>query len=71
MTYIYPIYTNNITRYKVYFVHNAKKIYLGLFNSEALAKLALEEAHKIMSAPCPTLTYNYEVISFKKFISLI
>ncbi len=70
MSYIYPLLQNNLTRYKVYFVHEAKKIYLGLYDTLEYAENALQEAQDIMHRPKGVTPFHYHFIDFKKFICL-
>lgn len=70
MSYIYPSCKNSITRYKVYFVYNSKKIYLGLFDTPLAANNALLEAQAIMDNPVDIAQYTCTYIDYKKFISL-
>lgn len=70
VSYIYPMIKNNVTTYKVYFLYESKKIYLGTYSSLTIAKEALNQAEMIMNAPTGTLTYNNYLIGYKKFISL-
>lgn len=70
MSYIYSLLKNNILRYKVYFVYQSKKIYLGLYDTEELAKNTLREAQEIMEKFMDISHYTCQYINFKKFISL-
>ncbi len=70
MSYIYPATKGDVTTYKVYFLYEKKKIYLGLYATSQLATLALEEATHIMNSPFGSLDFAYSVIDYKKIISL-
>ncbi|MDF2593992.1 MAG: hypothetical protein K0R69_333 [Clostridia bacterium] len=70
MSYIYPSLKNNITRYKVYFVYQSKKIYLGLFDTSLSAENALQEAREIMEGSIDIADYTCTSIDYKKFITL-
>lgn len=70
MSYIYPTVKGSSTQYKVYFIFEGKKIYLGLFSSYETAELALQEANKIMLAPRGTLEFTNLLIDYKKIICL-
>jgi len=70
MSYIYPSCKNSIIRYKVYFVYQSKKIYLGLFDTTLAANNALLEAEAIMDHPIDIAHYTCASIDYKKFISL-
>lgn len=70
MSYIYPLVQNNITRYKVYFLYQSKKVYLGVYDSQEAAENTLSEATEIMEKSIPMSHYTCHYINFKKFISL-
>ncbi len=70
MSYIYPSQKNAIMRYKVYLLHQSKKIYLGLYSTKELAENALHEATCVMENPIDVTHYTCSFISYKKFISL-
>lgn len=70
MSYIYPHIKGDLTTYKVYFLHEKKKIYLGAYPSSEEAQLALKEAHDIIKAPFGALDFTYSIIDYKKVISL-
>lgn len=71
MSYIYPSVLNGKTHYKIYFVYESNKIYLGTYPSMETAEKALVEAEALMKHPqgppqfelAPTLNY-------KKIVSL-
>ncbi|PHV71238.1 hypothetical protein CS063_05980 [Sporanaerobium hydrogeniformans] len=70
MPYIYPILQNGQTVYRLYFVHHAKKLYLGYYKTESDAQAALKEAQTIMQGNFSLLDYTPYYIPFKKYISL-
>lgn len=70
MSYIYPHIKGERITYKVYFLYEKKKLYLGLYDSNESAATALQEANEIMNAPPGTLDFPHSLIEFKKIISL-
>lgn len=70
MSYIYPNVKGDHTTYKVYFLYEKKKIYLGLYASHEDAQLALKQALEIMQAPFGNLDFMHSIIDYKKIISL-
>ena len=70
MSYIYPSILNGNTKYKVYFVYESNKIYLGIYPSMETAQKALEEAQMIMEAPKGPPDFNFFTLSYQKIVSL-
>lgn len=70
MSYIYPLLQNNTTRYKVYFLCQSKKIYLGLYTTLADAEATLLEAKRLIQESLDIAYANYKFIDYKKYISL-
>ena len=70
MSYIYPSLENQKTRYKVYYVCQQKKIYLGLYDTEQEAKNALEEAANVMNQSIPIEEYACQYLNFNKYVTL-
>lgn len=70
MSYIYPESDSRGTRYKVYFLYQSKKIYLGLFPTFAAAESCLKEALDVTENNQDVYHYTYTYLDYKKFISL-
>lgn len=74
MSYIYTTITKNVISYKVYFTHNKKKLYLGIFPTEHMANTAVLEAEKIMDSlkvyPDIEYIHSFTALNYKKIVSL-
>ena len=74
MSYIYTSITKNVISYKVYFTHNKKKLYLGIFPTEHMANTAVLEAERIMGSLkiIPNIQYinSFTALNYKKIVSL-
>ena len=70
MSYIYPIYKHGTEKFKLFFLYNQQKIYLGTFDSEVEAKTILKEAEKLISEPKGLPSFNDYQLSYKKIIPL-
>ncbi len=70
MSYIYPSVLNEKTQYKVYFVFESNKIYLGTYPSMETAEKVLAEAKALMNAPKGPPCFEHASLNYKKIVSL-
>lgn len=70
MSYIYPSVSQGKTTFKVYFVYNNQKIYLGTYPTEEAALAILAEAEDIMQALPGTINFTPYTLNYKKVICL-
>ncbi len=70
MSYIYPTTTNGKTQYKIHFVYESNKIYLGSYPSQELAEKVLEEARMLMKMPSGLPNFEHYTLNYKKVVSL-
>ena len=70
MSYIYPSVTNEITKYKIYFVYEGQKIYLGVYASRKEGQRILDEAEKIMHLPAGIPSFDDYTLNYKKVVCL-
>lgn len=70
MSHIYPVTKNDVTTYRVYFVANSKKIYLGAYKNEVTAQRVLEEAKTIMKASFGLHLMHDFLLDYKKQVCL-
>lgn len=70
MSYIYPSILKGKTQYKVYFVYESNKIYLGTYSSMEIAQKALEEAKALMNAPKSPPDLSFTTFSYQKIVCL-
>lgn len=70
MSYIYPSVLNGKTQYKLYFVFESNKIYLGAYPSMETAEKALEEAKVLMDAPKGPPCFKDTTLNYKKIVCL-
>lgn len=57
MSYIYPTVMGGKTKYKIYFVYEINKIYLGSYHSMEIAKKDLAEKYHYHILKSETHTY--------------
>ena len=70
MSYIYPTVERNKTQFKVYFLYQTHKIYLGAFPSLAIAESVLREAEAIMLLPPGPPNFPESHLNYKKVVCL-
>lgn len=70
MSYIYPTLKGNKKEFKVYFLHQTHKIYLGTFSSLEKAEMALKEAEQIMLLPFGPPDFWASTLNYKKLVCL-
>jgi len=71
MSYIYPNSDQKVNSYKLYFVYNKEKIYLGSYATYEKAQEMLSEAEALMQIPDHTIPdFNKYKMDYKKVISL-
>lgn len=70
MSYIYPYISGSTTKYKLYFVQDNKKIYLGIYPSLASAQQIELEAKALMAAPRGLPSFEDYQMDYKKVIVL-
>lgn len=71
MSYIYPSVLNGKTQYKIYFVYESNKIYLGTYPSMETAEKALAEAEFLMKQPQGPPEFEFApTLNYKKIVSL-
>lgn len=71
MSYIYPVKSCETIRYRVYYLHQSKKIYIGLYNDLEKATHAYDLASRLLNNPIPLEACDDQIIDFKKCVSLI
>jgi hypothetical protein len=71
MAYIYPVLVATHTKYRVYYLHRNKRIYIGLYDKEENAKKAYQLVDSLMHNSQPISAFKPDLINFKKYVSLI
>lgn len=70
MSYIYPTIIKDTIKYKIYFLYEKQKIYLGTYPSMESAEKVVAEAEHIVSLPPGIPDLNEYHLNYKKIISL-
>lgn len=70
MSYIYPSVLNGKTQYKLYFVFESNKLYLGTYPSMKTAEKVLEEAEALMASLEGPPHFEHTLLDYKKIVSL-
>lgn len=70
MSYIYPSVLNGKTQYKLYFVFESNKIYLGTYPSIETAEKVLKEAETLMASLKGPPHFEHTLLDYKKVVSL-
>ena len=71
VAYIYTKQSGNQTKYRVYYMYQSKKIYIGLYETYAEAEKAYQYVATLMTGSVSFTAYTPEFLTFDKFVTLL